>query len=344
MKAPILISLALFLGNSHDLSVKHEKGQVQRTSFTFEEQRTLSEMSSTVNGENQGELDDMQHEQSYEASGVFVDRTVGSTDSKRTVFDREYEELGLEMAVQITPPFGESVDEEASGESDLEGETVRFTWDADEEDFSPAFPEGEGGDEDLLEGLEAEFPWASYLPEEGVDTDDEWDIAPEVLIQTIEVGGDMSMTNDGEGMLGSAMSEVSGGRDGEYGGEMTATLVGVNEVDGRDQAEISIEVDVSLVQDNTEIARADMQESDDFPEGAVVPDLESMVIETTYEGEGTLVWDVEGGYLVSLELELELEFTHTIQLLVEFGGQSMDIEQIMTFEGERSMSIEVEVE
>ena len=344
MKAPILISLALFLGSSHDLSVKHEKGQVRRTSFTSEEQRSLSEMSSTMNGEEQGGMDDMQHEQSYGASGVFVDRTVESVDSKRKVFDREYEELGLEMTVQITPPFGESVDEEASGESDLEGETVRFTWDADDEEFDPAFPEGEDGDEDLLDGLSAEFPWASYLPEGGVEAEDEWDIAPEVLIQTIELGGDLSLTNDQEGMLGSAMTEVSGGRTGDYGGEMTATLVGVTEVDGRAQAEISLEVDVSIVQDNTEMARADMEQPDDLPEGAVVPDLESMMVETTYEGEGTLVWDIEGGYLVSLEFELELESIQTVQLLVEFGGQSMDIEQVMTFEGDRYMSIEVQVE
>jgi hypothetical protein len=140
------------------------------------------------------------------------------------------------------------------------------------------------------------------------------------------------------------MTEVSGGRTGDYGGEMTATLVGVTEVDGRAQAEISLEVDVSIVQDNTEMARADMEQPDDLPEGAIVPDLESMVVETTYEGEGTLVWDIEGGYLVSLEFELELESIQTVQLLVEFGGQSMDIEQVMTFEGERYMSIEVETE
>jgi hypothetical protein len=69
-----------------------------------------------------------------------------------------------------------------------------------------------------------------------------------------------------------------------------------------------------------------------------------MVVETTYEGEGTLVWDIKGGYLVSLEFELELESIQTVQLLVEFGGQSIDIEQVMTFEGERYMSIEVETE
>lgn len=344
MKTPVLITLALFLGNSHDLSVKHEDGQVRRTSYTFEEQRSLSEMSSTMNGEEQGGMDDMQHEQSYGASGVFVDRTVETVDSKRTVFDREYEDLALDMSIEINPPYGEGVNEEASGESELEGSTVRFTWDADDEEFSPGFPEGESGDDDLLEGLTAEFPWASYLPEEGVEAEDEWEIAPEVLIRTMELGGDMSLSTDEEGSLRSVMSQVSGGRDGEYGGEMTATLVAVTEVDGRTQAEISIEVNVSIAQDNTEDARAEMEDSDELPEGAVVPDLQSMVIETTYEGEGTLVWDVEGGYLVSLEFELELESIHTIQLLVEFGDQSMDIEQVMFFEGESYMSIEVETE
>jgi hypothetical protein len=255
-------------------------------------------------------------------------------DSKRTVFDREYEELGLNWSIEITPPFGEGTNEETSGESELEGATVRFTWDADDEEFTSAFPEGEDGDEDLLEGLTAEFPWASYLPEEGVEADDEWNIAPEALIQTIELGGDMSLTDDQEGMP-SAMGQIRGGMDEDWDGEMTATLVGVTEVDGRAQAAISIEVDVSIERDNTEEARAEMEQPDDLPEGAVIPDLESMEIETTFEGEGTLVWDVDGGYLVSLELELEIESIQTVQLVVEFGGQSMDIEQVMVFEGER---------
>ena len=201
MKTPILVSIALFLGGSHDLSIKHENGQVRRTSYTFEDERSLAEMTSTVDGEERGGMDDMQHHETYGFSGVFVDRTVESADSKRTVFDREYEELSLNMSIEITPPFGEGTNEEASGESELEGATVRFTWDADDEDFASAFAEGEDGDDDLLEGLTAEFPWASYLPEEGVEADAEWNIAPEVLIQTMELGGDMSLTNDQEGLI-----------------------------------------------------------------------------------------------------------------------------------------------
>ena len=343
MKTPILVSIALFLGGSHDLSIKHENGQVRRTSFTFEGERSLAEMTSTVDGEEQGGMDDMQHHETYGFSGVFVDRTVESVDSKRTVFDREYEELGLNWSIEITPPFGEGTNEETSGESELEGATVRFTWDADDEEFASAFPEGEDGDEDLLEGLTAEFPWASYLPEEGVEADDEWNIAPEALIQTIELGGDMSLTDDQEGMP-SAMGQIRGGMDEDWDGEMTATLVGVTEVDGRAQAAISIEVDVSIERDNTEEARAEMEQPDDLPEGAVIPDLESMEIETTFEGEGTLVWDVDVGYLVSLELELEIESIQTVQLVVEFGGQSMDIEQVIVFEGERYMSVEVDLQ
>ena len=75
-----------------------------------------------------------------------------------------------------------------------------------------------------------------------------------------------------------------------------------------------------------------------------VPELQSMEEETLYEGEGTLIWDVEGGYLVSLELELEFEATQTLQLSLELVGQSLEIERITTFEGDRSISIEVEVE
>ena len=343
MKTPVLISLALFLGNSHDLGIKHEVGQVRRTSYTFEEQRSLSEMSSTMNGEEQGGMGDMQHEQSYGVSGVFVDRTVESVDSKRTVFDREYEELEINLSVEVDNPFGADTDEEVSGESDLEGATVRFTREDDE--FAAEFPEGEAGDEELLDGLTAEFPWADYLPEEDVDEKDGWEIAPELLFRTFDLGGDMSLRTDDEGPLDSAMKEVSADSDGDYGGDMSATLVSVSEVDGRVQAEISIEVDVFLLQDRTEITRAQMaEEPDDLPEGMAVPELQSMEEETLYEGEGTLIWDVEGGYLVSLELELEFEATQTLQLSLEFAGQSLEIERITTFEGDRSISIEVEVE
>ena len=343
MKAPILLCVALLSGHSHDLAPKHEQGQVRRTSYSFEARRSLTGRSSIVNGEEHPGREGVRQEQTYSAKGVLVDRTVRVDDSTLMVFDREYEELELNLSVEVDDPFGADTDEEVSGESDLEGATVRFTREDDE--FAAEFPEGEAGDEELLDGLTAEFPWADYLPEEDVDEKDGWEIAPEVLFRTFDLGGDMSLRTDDEGPLDSAMKEVSADSDGDYGGDMSATLVSVSEVDGRVQAEISIEVDVFLLQDRTEITRAQMaEEPDDLPEGMAVPELHSMEEETLYEGEGTLIWDVEGGYLVSLELELEFEATQTLQLSLELAGQSLEIERITTFEGDRSISIEVQVE
>jgi len=148
MKAPILLCVALLSGHSHDLAPKHEQGQVRRTSYSFEARRSLTGRSSIVNGEEHPGREGVRQEQTYSAEGVLVDRTVRVDDSTLMVFDREYEELELNMSVEVDNPFGADTDEEVSGESDLEGATVRFTREDDE--FAAEFPEGEAGDEELL--------------------------------------------------------------------------------------------------------------------------------------------------------------------------------------------------
>ncbi|GEM_PF-6693208 len=344
MKTPLLLCLAISLSAPHDLTSKHEKGQVRRTSFSFEEERSMVEMSATVNGEEQPAMEGMSHIQTSSGSGLFVDSTTRVEDSECMAFERVYEELEYNASLEVDNPFGEGMSEVPSFESELEGMTVRFT--RDDGDFVAEFPEEDAGDEELLEDLVGELPWDNFLPAGSVEDEAEWEIESETFFQTLDLGGDLSFEADEEGALSSAMASDNDG-DADYSGEVTATLISVSEVDGRMMAKISLEVDASKLEDNTESARAQMEERgqpDDAPEGALMPELESMEVEIAYEGEGTLMWDVEGGYLVSLEMELELEASQTMEMFLEFGGQTMEIEQVMAFEGKHSIEVEVEVE
>ncbi len=345
MKIAILLTLAAPFAALpvHDLVAKHEKGQVRRTTFSTEESREMTEMSSVMNGEEHA-MPDMVHEESRSLAGVFVDTCLSTDSGELTGFSREYTDLAGGMSIEIDNPFGEGISEDAAGDSDLNDLTVVFA--LEDDGFEAKFPDDQGGDEDLLDGLTALFPWSQYLPEEAVEEDSEWELAPTLLGDTLDLGGDLGITFDEDSpFFGDDESNNEFEPDVTYDGSFTATLSGTEEVDGRTLAEITLEIDISEFADQTESMQAEVgTPPDDLPDGMMQPDIESMTVETLYEGEGTLIWDIKGGYLVSLDLELTTESTQVMSMSMDLGGEVMEMEQVMVFSGQQVFSAEVEVE
>ena len=69
-----------------------------------------------------------------------------------------------------------------------------------------------------------------------------------------------------------------------------------------------------------------------------------MVIDVTYEGEGVLLWDLDGGYPVSLRFDFESQETLTMLMLQAAGPEPVEIEQTIVSEGRFVETIQVEVE
>ena len=74
-----------------------------------------------------------------------------------------------------------------------------------------------------------------------------------------------------------------------------------------------------------------------------MPDIETLEDAREYEGEGTVLWHIDGGYMVSMELSLEFTETQSMVMSMSMGPDEMSIDQTLTSEGETELLVEVEV-
>ena len=335
---------ALLAPAAHDLVSTQTVSEIRRTTFEFNESSSLVETTMLMNGEEQGGMPEMEQEKSSSRNGTLVDHTQAAEGGALLSFEREYLDLASAHSFAMTDPMGGDHSEDGEATSGLEGLRVNFV--KEDGEFAASFPDDQPGDDDLLDALDAELPWADFLPGSEVDTDEGWGLEPAVIWRTLHLGGDLAFENedsDEEGMM--SVSPPTDLDAVSFEGDVTATLAAIEEVDGVPHARVTLAIEFTCFQDLTD-SMPDMDEEapDDAPPGMGMPDIESMELETIFDGEGTLLWNMKSGLMTSLELELEVQETQTILMNMEMGAESMEIEQIMTFEGEQVLSVGVEVE
>jgi len=232
---------------------------------------------------------------------VVVDEYGKTEDGKPLKLTRTYDEIATAVEIAMSIDMGgETQDQDQSVESssELEGLTVEFTWDEEEEEYVREFPDGDG-DEELLEGLLEDMDLRALLPAGKVSKGDEWEIDPTDLIPVLAPGGDLSLEMGEE--IEMTMGPSPGGMDftemlGDLlEGEATATFEGIREVDGLQIAVITIVVEIDSANDMTDMV-ADSMPDQELPEGMEMS-IDRMDIEIELEAEGTLHWDVEGGHV-----------------------------------------------
>jgi hypothetical protein len=339
MKTLLIAALAgTILSPVAELTSTYEAKEIRTTTFSYEESNVMVDMQMLMNGEENPMMGgDMDASGTDSSGGVFTDTILRSTDGMPTSFTRLYSDLNSANSSSMYGPMGD-MDSDNTMETELNDLTVTFTF--DEEEYTAEFPEGEAGDEELLEGLDGLLPWADFLSRGSVDVEDEWDVEPKMLWDTFHLGGELSFENTSE--EDSMMAPPAGEEDLlEVDGEITATLKSIE--DGI--ATITLAIEVTEFMDLTELAieMAENAPDDAMPEGMMMPEIMSMEIEKEYEGEGTILWDIDGGYLVNLELSLEYSESQAMSMMLSMGPEDMEIEQNTTTEGEITYTVEVEV-
>ena len=310
-------------------------GEVRTTIFSIDETSSLVEVEVIMNGEENPMDGGMQQEQTFSTGGTFTDKILRAEGSELNTFTRTYSDLMADMTMDMVDPMGEANRSESSSESDLEDVTVLFT--LDEGDFVASYPEDESGDEELLEGLLGQLPFADFLPDGEAEIDAEWEVEPTLIWDVLNLGGELSLVDADSDEEDAEMMKAFNDDDlVEIEGEVDATLTSIE--DGL--ATIALVIEMTRHRDLTDAVNA-MTEAQGDAEG--MPQMDLMEDEKQYEGEGTLVWNLRGGYLVSLELELTYEEVQTMNMVLPFGPDGITMEQTMTSEGEASMTIEVEV-
>lgn len=268
-----------------------------------------------------------------------TDEYVSVRDGMPRMLERTFDSLAsdTEMAMEIDM-MGQIQSEEVptSASSDLEGVTVTFEWDGDEQEYVPGFSEGEG-DEELLENLMEDMDFRSLLPDGEVDVDDEWEVDLAAFTAVLAPGGDLKLVPEDmdTGMMGmnSNFGSFSDWVGDGVEGEVLATFRGTRESeDGASVGVIEVVVEIESAVDLTDMVLEAMDEAELPPE---VQDMEidHMDLEITIEAEGTLLWDLEEGRAESFELSGDFEFTMDMGMAISAQGMEMEMEQVMEMSG-----------
>jgi hypothetical protein len=295
MKLPLVLSVALFLapprGESVALRFEPEEGTVLKRTFVAEAQYRLADASASIDGEElprEGELPDSR---TGFTEHISVRDTLSSLDEGRvTELVRQFVELGQDNTDSFEG-------EEASVElaSPLEGRSVRFTWDADEQQYEvEAADEGEL-DPDVAACLRQDLDLLLLLPDEDVALGDEWELDPELYLAFMWPSGLLDFHAEGEEPSpedrAPSLQTIE-----KLAGSGTAKLEELREEDGVKVAVIHIEMELTTGSDST----APASDDEENPRPEIHTEVE---IERTLEG--TILWDLEHGHAHSAALECQ---------------------------------------
>ena len=247
--------------------------------------------------------------------------------------------------------FGSDVaseDQEVCSSSELEGRTVLFEWDPDEEEYSLSY-EDDGGDSDLLEGLREDMDLRIFLPGEAVSQGDSWEVDTHSFASLMMPGGNVrlipeDMGTDDQDILEGVMDESFLEEfEDVYDGTCTCTFETVREEEAGPLAEIRVVIEISSSVDLSELL-ANVFESIGEEVGGDMPGITIDAADLTldYEGEGVLLWNLEANRLHSFELLGEAEMGIDLSLSADVEGQSFTAELSAEVSGSMEQTVEAE--
>jgi hypothetical protein len=246
-------------------------------------------------GEAKGWINGQELEGAEQGSFEFLERIVvrdrieGVEEGRPTALVRTFVELLQESTYTL-----DDEETEETSTSDLEGRSVRFVWDDEEEGYVAEVADEEGElDADLLEGLREDLDLRGILPDDEVEEGDEWEVEPEVYIAFMWPSGLLDFHAEGE-EIDDSIRELNQGTIDGIAGKCTARFAGVRDEDGVRVAVLAVEFDVET---HAEITVDD--------EGA---SLETQ-LSVERELEGEILWDLEHGHVHSAALSGSSERT-----------------------------------
>lgn len=300
----LLPTLALFLlapapADEVTLHFAPEEGTVLKRVFVAEADYRLADLETTVDGEvieREGELPD--YGMRFTEHVAVTDTLAAVADGRPTELVRTFDELRQENVDRFE---GEEV--ESALASGLEGRSVRFRWDADEERYDVEADDDEDLDDDAAGWLLEDLDLLLVLPAGEVEPGAEWELDPELYLAFMWPGGWLDFRaadeeSDGEGSeeaddRGRTMSLQTIER---LEGTGTARFEEVREEDGLRLAVIHVELEVTTGSDSVLPATDDGELP--TPEVAIEVEVERKLT-------GTILWDLDHGHAHSAELECE---------------------------------------
>jgi hypothetical protein len=341
----LLSSLPLLLAsNAPATRVAFTVADGQSLTKTFEVKSDLTLEDMTMGGAAAGMAPDVEMTMGIAYKTEVTDEYMKVDGGAPQKLKRSYDSLASTVTTAMKMEImGQSRDQNSnvSAESELEGKSVLFTWDADKKEFKRAFDPA-GGEEKLLEGLREDMDFRALLPAGEVKEGEEWEIEPKSLADVLAPGGNMSLQpkEGGEndmGMGSSGMDNLADMFGDDIEGKSKAQFTGMREVDGVQLAVVKLTIDMKAKTDITDKAREQIEKSG-TPEGVDELTFESVDVEFEIQAEGELLWNVAGGHFHSLDLSGTTSFKSAQSMNMSVQGRSIDMEQSMEFSGTTSFA------
>lgn len=321
------IALLLLSSTRDELTLRYapEEGTVLKRTYVAEAEYHLADLSASIDGEpleRPEELPDFR--MGFEEHIVVTDTLRSVADGRPTELLRTFDELRQDSS-------DSSGDEEVESTmtSSLQGRTVAFRWDDDEERFSAEAADEEDLDDSLAQWLAEDMDLRLVLPDGEVEVDDEWEIDPKLYLAFMWPSGlldfraeDDEEPNDDERSMSRQTIE-------NLEGSGKARLEEIREEDGVRVAVIHVELEITTGSESVLPALSEGE----FERPEITIEVE---IERTLEG--TILWDLEHGHALSAELECEASRLHSESWTVtgendEGDTVEAEIEQARLLEG-----------
>lgn len=321
-----------------EVSFHPAEGSTVRRSVTVDGDFQLDDLSVVVDGQDMGQaLGAFEMSMEQRTHIAVLDVFGALTGGRPKTLKRTYETLESSVGMTMSGPVSQSQDTASS--SDLEGETVVFTWNDDDGAYDVAFEGGEG-DDDLLEHLSEDMDARALLPDGEVDVDESWEVSLKDLDELAQPGGGLHFRPDDAGMSAEDLEVIEDMFSGfaedladALEGTCTCTYKGRREVDDVQVAEIELDIEIastiSLASLAEEIFAKIAEQAGEMPDIS----LDTAELNIDVEGSGTLLWDVEKGRLHSLQMTGDAIFGVDFALSVEAEGERHSIDASFEMSG-----------
>jgi hypothetical protein len=269
----------------------------------------------TTLSETESEGDRSSTSGSFERTLVVVDEYEAVDEQRVTRLVRTYEEISGESENRMT--FGDR-ENESSGtiSSDVEGATVAFTWDEDDEEYRPS---SDDLDDEVLPRLLFDLDFTALLPEGEVEEGDSWSLDGETYQVVMDPWGELPYdyeTSDGQTIPGKAEDdEFAPETDESHDGELVVTFAGTREEDGVTVAVLELEGELET---ERTVAFSRETERGQFSTHSEIHETRTL--------SGEALWDLEAGHLSSLELEVEVHGEEHSVRVMQFGEGEREFE------------------
>lgn len=343
--APVLVAFTL---PAEKIRFAPAAGADATKTFENKMELSLDHLSVTMNGNEMPGMPEMDMSMTHSQKVAVTDEYVAMEGALPKLLKRHFDSMESGAAVSVKMEMaGQSNnnDMNVKAQSELDGKTVVFTWDADAKEYKKAFDPTEEKAE-LLEGLTEDMDLRVLLPDHEVKKGDAWDVDVKSLVHVLAPGGNLAFkpeegADEADPMSGMGMGAGMGSMHDYLSdlleGECKATLSDVREEDGKQLAVIKLTMKISSSKDMTDVVKDAMKDSEK-PEG-VEMDFDHMDVDLKLECEGELIWNLAANRVESLELSGPVSMNMDMAMKVAMGDRSMNLEQAFELSGTYTSSV-----